>query len=641
MLPILFPASANALPSIDRLADFPNDDPKVNQALNNALAEVSNSDKIVEKMTLKEKIGQKIMLDFRFWWEDNLINDKQDMVLLTETIRNIIWHNHIGGIILFANNLKNKEQIQKLTEDLRGTMTAEGIPLFIAIDNEGGSVFRLPRGEFSSFSGNMALGAAMEGRGENELAYKQGCVMARDVLSLGINTLFAPVMDVNNNQNNPVINVRSFGDDPATVSLLARKMIGGIGSKNVVSVAKHFPGHGDTVTDSHLGLPVVTKSRQDAHDIDLAPYRDAITSGEAPDMIMTAHIQYPALDDTKVKNKGGEEIILPATLSKKIQTDLLRGELGFKGVTITDALDMKAISDNFHIHTVMEEIFKAGVDIALMPLRVYCAEDEFKLKTLINYLAKKITEKVIDEKAITASVSRIIDLKLEKNIIAPVRKDFSHDVTLSRTLEKEIADSSVTLLKNDNQVIPLKEKSQNIYILMPWAEQSAAIEYTLRENGYHSVRSEDSYEKAWLRKLNIKKYDILIIGNMSDRVSEKINVAGSSKSPDPSSSASSEKDKIQEAINIAKAASKKVIYLSLKAPYDVANYHDKADAVLATYSFYGSDKHNQRGMSLNAATEVIIGKLSAKGGLPVNIYNVDSLGHTAGLLYPRGFGLTS
>ncbi|WP_413726687.1 glycoside hydrolase family 3 N-terminal domain-containing protein [Sodalis sp. RH16] len=602
------------------------------------LTAASQSDEIVAKMTLKEKIGQKIMLDFRYWREDAKTNDKKDMVQLTATITKIIRNNFIGGIILFANNLKDKEQIQKLTDDLRGVMPADGIPLFIATDNEGGSVFRLPRGEFSAFPGNMALGAAVAGTGDNKLAYRQGCVIARDLSSLGINTIFAPVMDVNSNPNNPVINVRSFGDDPASVGRLAREMIAGIGSKSVVSVAKHFPGHGDTVTDSHFGLPMVNKNRQDANEIDLAPYRDAIASDEAPDMIMTAHIRYPALDDTTLKNKAGKEIVRPATLSGKIQTDILRGELGFKGVTITDALDMKAISDNFDIHTVMQEVFKAGVDIALMPVRIYCAEDEFKLKTLIEYLAKNITDKVLDEKVISASVSRIIDLKLDKNIITPVEKCFFHDEAKSRKLEREITDNSITLLKNAKQLIPLKNEIQSIFILMPRTEQGAAIEYTLRENGYHSVLSGDLTEMTWLRNLSIRKYDILIIGGMSDSVSEGENVPGL---PQPTHPGTTAKNKIQDAIITAKAAGKKVIYLSLKTPYDVVDYHDKADAVLVTYSFYASKKGSSPDSSLNAAAEIIIGKLPPRGKLPVNIYNANSRRHVAELKYPRGFGLTN
>ncbi len=608
------------------------------QTINKNLLAVSNSEKIVSKMSLKEKIGQKIMLDFRYWREPGQTNDKLDMVQLTETIKKIIKENHIGGVILFANNLKDVEQIRKLAEDLGKIFPANGIPLFIATDSEGGSVFRLPRGEFSSFAGNMALGAAVEGTGEMNLAYKQASVMGRDLSSLGINTNFAPVMDVNSNQDNPVINVRSFGDNPTNVSLLARQTIAGFGSKNIVSVAKHFPGHGDTVTDSHVGLPVVNKSRRDAYTIDLAPYCDAILSGESPDMIMTAHIQYPALDDTKVKNKRGEDIILPATLSKKIQTDLLRNKLGFKGVTITDALDMKAISDNFDIDTVMERVFQAGVDIALMPVRIYSAEDVHKLEILINNLSRKITASILDEHDISISVSRIIDLKSARGILSRFPMIGHYDKTLSKILEKHIAETSITLLKNVKGLIPLNNKNRSIYILMPWSEQSAAIRHTLVENGYRRVKDGNLSETGWRQQqTEIYRCAVFITGNMSDRA----NAVGSNDvSLHPDNPRLFEKSAVHRALLFAKRENKKVVYLSLKAPYDVIDYDRQADAVLATYSFYGSDGHNRRGLSLNAAAEIIIGRLPPRGKLPVNIYEVDNCGNSIKLRYPRGFGLT-
>ncbi len=630
-------ACAKSMPSPSRPIDL-HHNASNHLSIGKNLTAASQSDEIVAKMTLKEKIGQKIMLDFRYWREDTKTSVKQDMVQLTETIRNIIRNNHIGGIILFANNLKNKEQIQKLTDDLQDAIPAGGIPLFIATDNEGGSVFRLPRGEFSAFPGNMALGAACMDTVDSKLAYKQGCVLARDLSSLGINTIFAPVMDVNSNPNNPVINVRSFGDDPASVGRLAREMIAGIGSKGVVSVAKHFPGHGDTVTDSHFGLPMVNKNRQDANEIDLAPYRDAITSGEAPDMIMTAHIQYPSLDNTCIKNRAGEEIIVPATLSKKIQTDLLRKELEFQGVTITDALNMKAISDNFDIHTVMEFTFKAGVDIALMPVSIYHISDVHRLQSLINILSGKITARVIDEHMVSESVKRIIELKLKRNIIAPFNGTAPGDITLSRTLEKEITDRSVTLLKNIGQLIPLEDNSQSIYILTPLAEQGAAIEHTLWENGYHMVKSGDLIEADWLRNVSINQCDILIIGNMLDRAKGLADAPGLSRQTTP---VLSRKNSVQEAMAFAKRRQKKVIYLSLKTPYDVVGYGDMADAVLATYSFYGAKKGSSLATSLNAVAEIIIGKLPPRGKLPVNIYNVNSRGRVKELKYPRGFGLTN
>ena len=598
-----------------------------------------NCTAFINKMTLKEKIGQKIMLDFRYWNELGLTDNRQDMIEITQTIKKIIANNYIGGIILFSNNLKNKHQIRRLTDSLREIATSKNIPLFIATDNEGGNVFRLPRGEFCSFAGNMALAATFENHRKDELAYLQSCVMAQDLLSVGINTNFAPVMDVNSNQDNPVINVRSFGDDPAVAGVLSRQMIKGLGDNHVVSVAKHFPGHGDTITDSHLGLPVVNRSRKEAETLDLAPYRSAIKYGKAPDMIMTAHIQYPALDRARVKTKTGENIIIPATLSRKIQTNLLRGTLRFTGVTITDALDMKAISDNFDIEFVMERVFKAGVDIALMPVSIRSPGDSVKLERMMDNLVKKINDGIIDKNAVSQSVNRIIALKMKRKLIDNIPAKEMIDISVSRRLEKYIANHSVTLLKNAGNILPFKNKTAAFYILMPWNEQGAAIKHTLSENGYCAVRHGKISDTPWkVQKKEIGQCVVLITGSLSDRAGP---VAGGGPSVPPHNPAPAGGNAVRRAMLYAKGYNKKVIHISLKTPYDVVNHDTSADAVLATYSYYGDDHGEQRGRSLHAAGEIIIGKFSPRGTLPVNIYNLDEQGHAGQLKYPRGFGLST
>ncbi|WP_248768390.1 glycoside hydrolase family 3 N-terminal domain-containing protein [Pseudomonas sp. MWU12-2345] len=176
----------------------------------------------LESMTIEEKIGQKIMLDFRYW--DPAGKATLDMTQPDDTIKTLILDHHIGGVILFANNLKDRDQIARLTSWYASLETSTGLRLFIATDNEGGNVFRLPRGEYASFSGNMALSAAIEGGADRQLAYEQGKQMAQDMKSLHINTNFAPVVDVNANPANPVINVRAFSDDAATIADLAQRM---------------------------------------------------------------------------------------------------------------------------------------------------------------------------------------------------------------------------------------------------------------------------------------------------------------------------------------------------------------------------------------------------------------------------------
>ncbi|TKI05914.1 glycoside hydrolase family 3 protein [Martelella alba] len=600
------------------------------------LENVRNSAALAAHMTIKEKIGQKIMLDFRLWRESGADDSVRDMEAITESIRNIIVDYNIGGIKLFSNNLKDKNQIGKLTASLKEIIIAKHIPLFIATDNEGGNVFRLPRRDFFAFPGNMALAAAYDDNRINNLAYLQGCVMARDLLAAGINTNFAPVLDVNSHQDNPVINVRSFGDHPATVAILGRQMIKGFGDNGVISVAKHFPGHGNTEIDSHLGLPVVNRNRQDAEAIDLAPYRRAIEAGDAPDMIMTAHIQYPALDDSLIRTRDGEDIVIPATLSGKIQTDLLRNELKYTGVTITDALDMGAISEKFDIDQVMEQLFNAGVDIALMPVSLRSPDDRHKLERLIDTLAQKISAGVIDENTVSASVGRILSLKARR-LGGPPPDNPAVDASLGRRLEKYIADHSVTLLKNSGAILPLVKKDIPLYLLMPWNEQGEALQNVLTANGFSAVRRGRTDDVPWqTQQREIEHCAMLIIGSLSMRASPVESNAATDQTHTRTLTAD---QAIQRAIAYARRQRKKIVFLSLRAPYDVVNYLDSVDAVLATYSYYGEENGEIRGCSLHSAAEIIAGKLPPRGQLPVDIYNIDAQGHAAQLRFARGFGL--
>ncbi|AIV62578.1 hypothetical protein X993_258 [Burkholderia pseudomallei K42] len=355
----------------------------------------SRADAIVERMTTRQKVGQKLMMAFRYWCPDGQPACTTGMTEFPDAARDALRENGIGGVILFSNNLTGIEQTRRLIDGIRAVPAADSpLGLMIGIDEEGGNVFRLPRVEATAFAGNMALGAAYEATRDDRLAYDMGRVLAAEIAAVGFNVNFAPDVDVNSNPLNPVINVRAFGDDPATIGLLGRRMVQGMKSERVIGTFKHFPGHGDTDTDSHYGLPVVIKSRADAYAIDLAPYRQAIEAGEAPDMIMTAHIQYPSLDDTRVATRTGEQMIAPATMSRRIQHDILRGEFGYQGVTITDALDMKGIAGFFDEDDAVVKVFQADVDIALMPVEFRTAADAGRLAALVDRVAAAVERPV-------------------------------------------------------------------------------------------------------------------------------------------------------------------------------------------------------------------------------------------------------
>ncbi|CAJ0999494.1 glycoside hydrolase family 3 protein [Sodalis praecaptivus] len=610
--------------------------PRAN-ALGQALTRADNSQSVLAGMTLREKIGQKIMLDFRYWGRDSASGAARDTVALNACIENILRDYHIGGVILFANNLKDADQIRRLTGQLAAVPQTHGIGLLIGTDNEGGNVFRLPRGDYTAFAGNMALGALYEGHGESALPYLQGKIMAQELCSLGLNLNFAPVVDVNSNQANPVINVRAFGDCPAQVDRLARQMVKG--SAQIVTCYKHFPGHGDTHTDSHLNLPRVDRNREQAYAVDLAPYIAAIADNDAPDMIMTAHIQYPALDDSLITRLDGEDIIVPATLSRRIQHHMLRQEMGYRGVTITDALDMKAISDHFDPRDVVKRVFNAGVDIALMPVSVQAADEEDKLRELIDYIVAQVERGEIDSEEIDVSVARILTLKRAKNILAGQAASAAIGETerrLAKEVESAIADQSITLLQN-HQLLPLRDVSRRVAIFTPWGEQGHAVRQVLQQKGFHDVSSHKIDEIAWqAQRQEIDRCDIVIVGSQAVGVSPVENNGQASGANGTGDTAH-----IAAIIDYAHRQQKKIVLLLMRSPYDIIHFDGKTDAIVATYAYYGLDNGVRRGESLFAAARALVGDLKPSGKLPVNIYNVDPQGTITDIRYPRGFGLNS
>lgn len=594
-----------------------------------------NITQLLLTMSLADKIGQKIMLDFRYW--SNVSDTTQNMIAPDETISGLIKENNIGGVILFSNNLVNKQQIADLTGWYHSINTLDNFKLFIGTDNEGGNVFRLPRGDYPSYPGNMALSAAVEGGADAELAYSQGRSMAQDMLSLQINTNFAPVVDVNTNPFNPVINVRSFGDDVDTVTNLGELMDAGMKDQGIVTTYKHFPGHGSTSTDSHTGLPRVDRTRQEAFAIDIAPYQRAIDAGEAPDMIMTAHIQYPSLDNTQVPSLNGGNITVPATMSYEIQTTILREQLGYNGVTISDALDMGAIADHFTQKDAAERVFTAGVDIALMPVSVTSPSQVNLLSDLIEYLVGKVEDGTISEAEVDASVERILTLKAQRNLLGNSTANNVSASTSGWDLQQEIADKSITVVVN-NSTLPLKDKSLKYFIFTPWGEQGRAMEMTMTAEGYSNVTSakQSTLSDSQVRQ-RIADCDVFMLGTLSTNFSP---VENNGVVPSGGSTATSN-DTYTNWLLFAASQNKTRIHLSLRAPYDIVNYASYVDASVASYSYYGYDYNTWRGPSMISLAKVITGEISPQGKLPVNVWkSYDTQSNNGTLAYPRGFGLT-
>jgi len=297
-------------------------------------------------MTIKEKIGQRLMTGF-------------PGTEMSEEFRQAVREYKIGNVILFKENIRDCAQLKQLCSDIQDFIRQEtGHGAFIAIDQEGGVVTRLKE-DAVNIPGAMALGAS----GDPENAYRAGVLIGRELRSLGPNFNFAPSVDVNCNPKNPVIGVRSYGDDPVAVGRFGARAIQGFLDGGVLSTAKHFPGHGDTDLDSHLALPCVDKSMEQLEQMELIPFRAAVAAGVPA--VMTSHILYPQIEPENI----------PATMSRRIMTGILREKLGFQGIIVSDCMEMAAIRANYGVSEGTLAAFKAGVDLVEITHHpVWCCE---------------------------------------------------------------------------------------------------------------------------------------------------------------------------------------------------------------------------------------------------------------------------
>ncbi|MBM4123932.1 MAG: beta-N-acetylhexosaminidase [Nitrospira sp.] len=324
---------------------------------------------------LREKIGQLFMLGFAGQ-------------SVSPELAALLAEYQPGGLILFARNLASPTQMLDLTNDLQ--KRSPHSPLLIAIDQEGGRVSRLPAG-FTIFPPCAMIGRCHS----SELAYAAAAATALELRAVGVNMNMAPVLDIHTNPDNPIIGDRAFGSDPDLVCELGLATIAGLQDHRVVSCGKHFPGHGDTSADSHKELPTVAASRDRLTEAELRPFSHVIAQGEfGPATLMTAHVLYPALDGR-----------FPATLSPAILTELLREQLRFDGVVLTDDMEMHAIVDYYGIGEASIRAFQAGADIILI------CKDRDRAVAAMEALYKAVQDGTISEARMDASLRRIARVK--------------------------------------------------------------------------------------------------------------------------------------------------------------------------------------------------------------------------------------
>ncbi len=389
----------------------------------------SRIEEILNSMTLEEKIGQVFICGFYG-------------TTPSKEIKTLIQKYHLGSVILFRRNIENSEQLKALTSSLQ---SVSRLPLLMAIDQEGGMVTRLSE-PFTTFPGNMATAAT----GEPHNAYLTGLIMAKEMRSVGINWNLAPVVDVNDLPENPGIGVRSYSDDSKIVATFASEFLRGLHEGKVAACAKHFPGKGHSSKDAHLEMPTVDRDRETLEKIELYPYRELIKIGL--DSIMPSHVYYPALC---------EQRDLPATLSKKVMMNLLKDEMNFKGVTVTDDLEMRGVSSSLSAHETAWRSLKVGADVVMI-----CHTFEEQVK-VFEKIREKLSSGAISVERLDDAVRRVLEMKENIGLFEDL---FIVDAEIgseeSRKIAERIVQNSITICRDFDGIIQ-KIPSESLLIVCP------------------------------------------------------------------------------------------------------------------------------------------------------------------------------
>lgn len=611
----------------------------------------SEVEKLVSQMSLRDKIGQMMMLSFSTW-DENLQDDQPavSFTVMNEQVAGVIEKYNPGAVVYFSQNLKETKQAYELTVDMQEAAVKDGgIPMLICADQEGGIVYRLKTG--TALPGNMALGATAN----LNYSYIAGRVIGSELSAIGINTNLAPVVDVNNNAGNPVIGLRSYSDEPKVVGEMAAASLLGMAEYDVVGCAKHFPGHGDTQTDSHYGLPCVDKSLEELVECELMPYGAVITQGV--DMIMTAHILYPELEkDTVYSFKTGKEEALPATMSDDIITGLLKQTMGFEGIVVTDAMNMEGVTDSWDPVQAVVNAISAGVDMICMPCTLASQEDIIALENIIASVEASVQKGNIPMSRIDDAVTRILKVKEKNGILEWKTSDSSLERAMTivgsdsnREAERQIAAAAVTVVQNKNNTLPLKIDSQSkVLVMVPYENEK-----TQMLMGWNRAKEVGLVPKGaeieavcFDKKTSLKTYEKqmqwadVIIMNSEIGSAKKMN------------GGSWESAYLLEVIDYAERAGKITVVQSVAKPYDVQSY-PKADAVLAVYGNKGSGADPTEvliggvtkteaacGPNITAGMEVILGVFDAKGVLPVDVPKFVDGEYTSEIVFSRGYGLS-
>ena len=620
-------------------------------ALASMVSACSDSDSGVETaardaLDLRQKVAQKLMLDIRYFCPDRQrpeegITGNQHcdtpVTQLPPVLADMIASSDLGGIILFADNLVDSAQMVALNRDLqRAAMQSKsGLPLLIGIDQEGGRVNRLPRDEAAAFAGNMAIGATFAREGDR-FASATAEVMADQLLALGFNVNFAPTLDVNSNPDNPVINVRSYSETPKVVADLGAASVAAFQQRGIAATVKHFPGHGDTSVDSHTGLPRVERTLPAAQSIDLLPFAHVIERAQ-PALTMTAHIQYPALDDTTLTSRSGEQMLAPATLSRRILTGILREELGYQGVIVTDSLDMAGISDYFTPEEAVIKTFAAGADIALMPVKIRYPEDLVQLDQLIGRVVSAVEAGELALSEIDASVARVQALKQQYVDVAWAQQDVQVAVQQAKAVlaspeHRVLADALATAaLTNtfapEQSMLPvIDERAELVRVIAPSSAIGEAFRIALAQVSDAEVQILVPHEAAVANAQDEPQSaiaDVLIVASIVPAESA-VELGGMEDLATLSHRLVDQGALYQiyrQALARAKTQGSKTVFVSMRSPYEAAQFETLADVHLASFDYKAYIGPGQRleGPIYRALAKALVSDKPMAGALPVTV----------------------
>lgn len=524
----------------------------------------------ISTLTVKQKIGQLMMFGF-------------DGQTIPPQMELLFRDYHLGGIIYFRRNVGKAEQIKQLCDGLQQLSAQHNsIPLSIAIDQEGGMVARIDQ-DITVMPGQMTIGAT----GNTGYAYEAGRISGMELAQLGITVNFAPVLDVNNNAQNPVIGIRSFGENADLVAQFGKRMIDGYQEMGVSACAKHFPGHGDTTSDSHYELPSVSHPLERIQTIELVPFKAAIEA--EVDMIMTAHVQFPAIEPNGT----------PATLSYRVLTELLREELGFTGLIVTDCLEMNAISQGIGVAKGAVEALKAGADLILV------SHELERQLAAFHAIEAAIEAGEISEERLNESVERVLKMKAAQHqrMLQAQNQWVSIGNLRSRMICDQMMLHAVTRVQDQHHRIPLA-KEKHTLVIWPEVRESTQVDEVIEQEMTLGIQ---------LQQLEFL-VDEVVIGNLTtDEEIELIKAKLHTHNQQVvmcmyNATFSTGQQKLIQLLQTLKP--EQLIFISLRNPYDIELLSHE-DTYICAYE--------NRPTMIKALSLVLEGKEPFKGELPVQL----------------------